>query len=61
MLNLESLQLNDDFRAGVLPMLGLEPRTIGQQTSALTVRPFNASIVELPYRIPSNPPSPIFH
>ena len=33
----------------VLPRPGLEPRTIGQQTSALTVRPFNAHIVETTY------------
>ena len=30
------------FSIGVLPRLGLEPRTIGQQPNALTVRPFNA-------------------
>ena len=30
------------FSVGVLPRLGLEPRTIGQQSNALTVRPFNA-------------------
>ena len=30
------------FSVGDLPRLGLEPGTIGQQTIALTVQPFNA-------------------
>ena len=30
------------FIVGVLPRLGLRPRTIGQRSNALTVRPFNA-------------------
>ena len=33
------------FSFGVLTMLGLEPGTIGQQTSALTVRLFNALVI----------------
>ena len=33
------------FSVGDLPRLGLEPGTISQQTSALTVRPFNARII----------------
>ena len=32
------------FSVGVLPKLGLEPGTVGYQTSTLTVRPFNAVI-----------------
>ena len=30
----------------VLPRMGLEHRTIGQQSSALTVRPFNADVYD---------------
>ena len=30
------------FNVGFLPWLGLEPRTLGQQSNALTVRPLNA-------------------
>ena len=42
--SLKSLQLNDGFSVGDLPRVGLEPRTIGEQTSAFTVRPFNLPI-----------------
>jgi len=39
------------FSVGVLPRLGLEPRTIGQQPNALTVRPFYAPSSEALLRI----------
>ena len=37
------------FSIGILPRLELETGTIGQQTSALTVRPSNAQLLELIY------------